>query len=114
MSEESIDDTDAQNIRVINNVKGINFGYDVSSINPRPADTNLTPHEIDFKTDIKFYGDLCCYDGYNAIEESIQPMMHRFNTAQRESKRLPVASVSVNSYMMKSIGMIMTLEMHLS
>ena len=85
MSEESIDDTDAQNIRVINNVKGVNFGYDVSSINPRPADTNLTPHEIDFKTDIKFYGDLCCYDGYNAIEESIQPMMHRFNTAQRES-----------------------------
>ena len=84
MSEESIDDVDAQNIRIINNVKGINFGYNASSINPRPADTNLTPHEIDFKTDIHFYGDLCCYDGYNAIEESIQPMMHRFNTAQRE------------------------------
>ena len=86
MSEESIDDADAQNIRVINNVKGVNFGYDVSSINKqRPSDTNLTPVEIDFKSDIHFYGDLCCYDGYNAIEESIQPMMHRFNTAQRES-----------------------------
>lgn len=85
MSEESMDDTDAQNIRIINNVKGINFGYDVSSINPRPSDTDLTPQEIDFKTDVHFYGDLCCYDGYNAVEQSIQPMMHRFNTAQRES-----------------------------
>lgn len=85
MSEESMDDTEAQNIRIINNVKGINFGYDVSNINPRPSDTNLTPQEIDFKTDIHFYGDLCCYDGYNAVEQSIQSMMHRFNTAQRES-----------------------------
>lgn len=85
MSEESMDDEDAQNIRVINNVKGVNFGYNVGSINKeRPSDTNLTAEEIDFKSDIHFYGDLCCYDGYNAIEESIQPMMHRFNTAQRE------------------------------
>lgn len=79
MSEESIDDADAQNIRVINNLNGDKSGYPTGELNGRPYD-----NEVIFSTDLHFYGDLCCYDGYNAIEESIQPMMHRFNTAQRE------------------------------
>lgn len=40
--------------------------------------------EINYYTDINFYGDLCCYS-YNTLDEFvIQPIEFRFNTAQRE------------------------------
>ena len=90
MSDESTGDTYTNNIKLITNIKGINVGYSVEAINNRedePASLrDLTPEEIDFKTDVHYYGDLCCYDNYNAVEQSIQYIMHRFNTAQRESK----------------------------
>ena len=40
--------------------------------------------EIDIDTCDCFYGDLCCYSPSEALETSIQPVMDRFNTAQRE------------------------------
>lgn len=91
MSDESTGDTYANNIKLITNIKGINTGYAVDTINNRDDEEvfvrlDLTPDEINFKTDVHYYGDLCCYDNYNAVEQSIQYIMHRFNTAQRESK----------------------------
>lgn len=41
--------------------------------------------EIIYENDSDFYGDLVYYDNYNAIERTIQPILHRVNTAQRES-----------------------------
>ena len=91
MSLESTVDTYTNNIRRINNIDGINNGYDIDQINVRYddiiIDKHVTPNEVDFNTDINFYGDLCCYDNYNAVERPIQPIMHRFNTAQRESSK---------------------------
>lgn len=46
---------------------------------------NIPTNEIWYDTDKHFYGDLCYYDGYNAIERHISYIMHRFNTAQREA-----------------------------
>ena len=64
-----------------------NFGYDVELLNGERNNGNyyITNNEIWFDFDKHYYGDLCYYDNYNAIERSIQPVMHRFNTAQRES-----------------------------
>jgi hypothetical protein len=91
MSTESTADAYTNNINKINNIDGINNGYSIEQINVRDdeiiIDRHVTANEIDFKTDVNFYGDLCCYDNYNAIEQSIQPIMHRFNTAQRESSK---------------------------
>lgn len=42
-------------------------------------------NEVWYEMDKHFYGDLCYYDGYNAIERHIDYIMHRFNSAQRES-----------------------------
>ena len=82
MSDESIYDNMAYNIKKINNLNGNLSGYQTGEMNGRnPFDT-----EIIFDEDINYYGDLCCYDNYNAIEKSIQPILHRFNTAQRECK----------------------------
>jgi len=74
------------------------FNNDINSINRINNNTydKTTPRgykvfdsddtEIDFGANKHFYGDLCYYDGYHAIERVIQPILHRFNTAQRESK----------------------------
>ena len=40
--------------------------------------------EISYDTDKSFYGDLCCYSPNECHEESLQSVMFRFNTAQRE------------------------------
>lgn len=54
-------------------------------LNERANNTDLDSDEIDYYSDIHYYGDLCCYSTTNAIEESIQMISHRFNTAQREA-----------------------------
>lgn len=64
------------------------FGFNVEDINGGHRTYNkctIAENEIWFDFDKHYYGDLCYYDNYNAIERSIQPIMHRFNTAQRES-----------------------------
>ena len=47
----------------------------------------IQPNEISYLQDKHFYGDLCYYDAYNAIEKHIDYIQHRFNTAQRESRQ---------------------------
>lgn len=89
-SDESIY-SGAKSIKVINNLS-VNSGYDVDLINgdrdSKDSDTaEISPYEVWYKYDENYYGDLCYYDNYNAIEVSIQPILHRFNTAQRESEK---------------------------
>ena len=94
MSYESIFDDNANNIKRINNIAGLTTGYNIDMLNGDAHRTYLDGSnnavdididEIWFDNDTKYYGDLCYYDNYNAIERSIQPILHRFNTAQRES-----------------------------
>ena len=91
MSDESIYDNNCSNIKRINNIDELNVGYDVNAINGRRSYNNdngevkIDNEEIWFNIDTNYYGDLCYYDNYNAVERSIQYIMHRFNTAQRES-----------------------------
>lgn len=88
-SEESMVNNSIKSIYTINNISGMR-GYNIDVINgdrDSQQGTDDTPQEeISFKQDKNYYGDLCCYDNYNAVETSIQPIMHRFNTAQRESQ----------------------------
>lgn len=93
MSDESIYDGTAYNIKKINNLNNNLSGYQTGEMNGRnPFDT-----EIIFDEDINYYGDLCCYDNYNAIERTIQPILHRFNTAQRE------CNAATNGYYFSSL-----------
>lgn len=99
MSYESTGDSTTNNIKIINNIQGINIGYPINEINgDRDTNRHLTPEEIDFETDTHFYGDLCCYDNYNAIETSIQPILHRFNTAQRECSTKQAMGIYFSSF----------------
>ena len=92
-SEESLYDDDVMSIKKINNVGSTN-GYNISEINGgkvrntfyRNGSFALNDFEVSYDTDKHFYGDLCYYDAYNAIERPIQQILHRFNTAQRECK----------------------------
>ena len=88
-SDESIYTNGINSINKINNIGGDAMGVDVLSINKDVEkyrnNGNFTFREVAYGVDKNFYGDLCFYDEYNATEVSIQPMMYRFNTAQRES-----------------------------
>ena len=63
-------------------------GLDVDKINSTERDYNdsckADNSEIIYWNDTNFYGDICCYDNYNALETILQPILYRFNTAQRE------------------------------
>ena len=83
-SDESICNSDIDSIYTINNIGKSSQGISISKLN-KGRDDYYYDTEIAYDVDKKFYGDICCYDGYNIVEESIQPIMHRFNTAQRES-----------------------------
>jgi len=91
MSDESTYVPGSNNIKKINNFS-VDVGYDINRINGDKReyiDGKGTAHTIDieeiwFNNDINFYGDLCYYDNYNAVERVIQPILHRVNTAQRE------------------------------
>lgn len=94
-------------INSINRISSLGdvFGYDMDDINPDRTYTErgegnigIATNEVSYKHDNLFYGDLCYYDYFNAIERSIEPIMHRFNTAQRESK-----DSASNSYFSKYI-----------
>lgn len=88
-SDESIYTNDINSINKINNIGGDAMGVNVLSINKDVKENRDEGHfkepEVAYGVDKNFYGDLCFYDEYNATEVSIQPMMYRFNTAQRES-----------------------------
>ena len=85
-SDESICNSDIDSIYTINNIGDSSQGISISKLN-KGRDDYYYDTEIAYDVDKKFYGDICCYDGYNIVEESIQPIMHRFNTAQRESSK---------------------------
>ena len=92
-SDESICNSNIDSIYTINNIGESSQGISVSKLN-KGRDDYYYDTEIAYDVDKKFYGDICCYDGYNIVEESIQPIMHRFNTAQRESSK----SLSIEYY----------------
>lgn len=92
-SDESICNSDIDSIYTINNIGDSSQGISISKLNKGRGDY-YHDTEIAYDVDKKFYGDICCYDGYNIVEESIQPIMHRFNTAQRESSK----SLSIEYY----------------
>ena len=85
-SDESICNSDIDSIYTINNIGESSQGISIGKLN-KGRDDYYYDTEIAYDVDKKFYGDICCYDGYNIVEESIQPIMHRFNTAQRESSK---------------------------
>lgn len=83
-----------------------NFGYNVENINGGHRTYNnctIGENEIWFDFDKHYYGDLCYYDNYNAVERSIQPFMHRFNTAQRESS-MSASNNYYNNFVYDEIG----------
>ena len=59
------------------------MGFDVDFINGK-RDLQESD-EISFSDDIHYYGDISYFDNYNSIERHLQQIMHRVNTAQRES-----------------------------
>lgn len=59
-------------------------GLIMSNIDKQTAGNDAD--EIDFDDCHNFYGDLCCYSPSSVYEETIQPVLNRFNTAQRELK----------------------------
>jgi len=91
MSDQCTCEPGNNNIKKINLVEGTDFGYDIEAINGTRSyrdgslEVPIRSEEIWFDSDINYYGDLCYYDNYNAIERVIQPILHRVNTAQRES-----------------------------
>lgn len=93
-SIESRYDNSIKSINKINSVitgeTGEPLGYNIDLINGDRDNYDSSSYDINstevwYKLDKHYYGDLCYYDNYNAVERSIQPIMHRFNTAQRES-----------------------------
>lgn len=100
-SDESIYTNDINSINKINNIGGDAIGVNVLSINKDVKEDRDEGHfkepEVAYGVDKNFYGDLCFYDEYNATEVSIQPMMYRFNTAQRESY-LSASKETFNGY----------------
>ena len=87
--DESRFDNVINSVNRLNNITNEPFGYDVSLINNNREYANpnymIDAREVYFDGDKHYYGDLSYYDTYNAIERHIQPIMHRVNTAQRES-----------------------------
>lgn len=95
-SEESRFNSDINSINRINNSSDVDnpVGYIIGGVineNGRTYTTddgrtvNILNEEIWYDSETQFWGDLCYYDNYNAIERHIDYIQHRFNTAQRES-----------------------------
>lgn len=109
-SEESLYDDDVMSIKKINNIDHIN-GYNVSAINGgetrrskyRNGNYVINDFEVSYDVDKHFYGDLCYYDAYNAIERPIQQILHRFNTAQRECGTVASSNIYYSNFMYDEI-----------
>lgn len=82
LSDESINESSFSDVRKLGK-----YGYDglnmqaINSDNIKQFEAN---DEIDIDSCDCFYGDLCCYSPAEVLETTIQPVMDRFNTAQRE------------------------------
>ena len=73
-------------IKTINNIEGVG-GIDCEAINTPDNDIENDLY-VDYYHNVNFYGDLVCYDYYNAMETTLQYVLHRFNTAQRECVKM--------------------------
>lgn len=74
----------------LNSIKKISllnfpYGFNCAIINNNRE--GVGDNELSYEKDVNFYGDLSYYDSFNAIERHIQPILHRVNTAQRESSK---------------------------
>ena len=94
--DTSLESSANDSLNSIHNISLINapYGLEVGKINDIREYKNdngkkieISPYEVWFESDKNYYGDLCYYDNYNAVERSIQPILHRVNTAQRESDK---------------------------
>ena len=77
---------DSLNYVGVNDIRKIDSeieGLDIKKINDT---SSFDADEIIFDECRNFYGDLCCYSPVDVLEESIQPVLNRFNTAQRDLK----------------------------
>lgn len=93
LSDESIGESSFPNVRKLGK-----YGYD--GLNMQAINTdNLNQFETNDEVDIDycdcFYGDLCCYSPSEVLETTIQSVMDRFNTAQRE---LTVVDASYSAF----------------
>lgn len=81
LSDDSLNYVGVNDIRKIDSeTEGLN----IQKINKTTS--SFDADEIVFDECQNFYGDLCCYSPIDALEESIQPILNRFNTAQRDLK----------------------------
>lgn len=87
------------NIHLMENVDENASGLNISNINTNRVES-IDDDEIDFYNDINYYGDLCCFSPSEYKEQSIQPVLNRFNTAQREltDERFPQSFRLFNSF----------------
>ena len=102
LSDESIvSDFIYPNITTINNVdnkKGMKIPeYFRNSTEMLAELRSVDNDEIDYYRDVKFYGDLCSFTKTEFKENIIQPILHRFNTAQRELTTLDAAYTCFNT-----------------
>ena len=101
-SVESATDGEVMSVNTLRNteMKGesdslgfdVGFGYNIDAINgdrkylnSSKANVEIDLTEVWYEQDKHFYGDLVCYDTYNVRESSIQQILMRFNSAQREA-----------------------------
>lgn len=70
------------NTRLMNNIDA-GFGG-LSALKLRQHLSWLDDDEISYNDQDKFYGDLCEYSKATCVERTLQPILHRFNTQQRE------------------------------
>lgn len=83
------------NTRVMNNVDEGYVGLSQTIL--RGEVDNMEEDEIDFNHSNLFYGDLCEYSEYECMERILQPIIHRFNTQQRELKGSQLSTKSALS-----------------
>ena len=82
LSDESLTAKNIPSIKNICNCDTTIRGLDCGKTLGNGEDTTV---EIDYDSNLYFYGDIAYYDSANATETVVQPILHRFNTAQRES-----------------------------
>jgi hypothetical protein len=80
LSKESLPNKEHNNSMVIHNLENGLRGLDINMIH----NNTEVKDDIEFDSNIHYYGDLCMFSPSTMEETSIQMVDHRFNTAQRE------------------------------
>lgn len=97
LSDDSLGYLGVNDIRTIDSDRE---GLNIKRIN---VTSSLSADEIDFEECRNFYGDLCCYSPVDVLEESIQPILNRFNTAQRDLNINDKSYETFSSFMVDDI-----------